>query len=66
MPIWIITVLTLRHNLKNGIKSNSKYIMIIGEDELEKQVVSIKNTETQEQEQIPVKIAIRTIKKLVR
>lgn len=47
---------------KNGIKSNSKYIMIIGEDELEKQVVSIKNTETQEQEQIPVKIAIRTIK----
>lgn len=51
-----------KSQFKSALKSNSKYIMIIGEDELASQTVSIKNTQTQEQESIPVKIAIRSIK----
>lgn len=51
-----------KSQFKAALKSNSKYVIIIGEAELSNKVVSIKNTETQEQEQVPVKIAIRTIK----
>jgi histidyl-tRNA synthetase len=50
-----------KSQFKAALKSNSKYIFIIGEDELANLTVAIKNTETQEQEQVPMKIAVRTV-----
>lgn len=51
-----------KNQFKAGLKSGSKYLMIIGEDEIASKTISIKNTETQEQDKVPMKIAIRTIK----
>ncbi|MDY0209909.1 MAG: histidine--tRNA ligase [Acholeplasma sp.] len=51
-----------KSQFKAALKSNAKYVFILGDDEINTKTVSIKNTETQEQEQVPSKIAIRTIR----
>ena len=53
---------SFKAQLKSGLKSNAKYLGIIGESELQNKTVSLKNTTTQQQEEIPVKIAIRSVK----
>ncbi len=53
---------SFKAQLKAGLKSNAKYLGIIGESEIANKTVSLKNTNTQQQEEIPVKIAIRSLK----
>lgn len=53
---------SFKAQLKSGLKSNAKYLGIIGESELVNKTISLKNTKTQQQEEIPVKIAIRSVK----
>lgn len=53
---------SFKAQLKAGLKSNAKYLGIIGESEIANKTVSLKNTSTQQQEEIPVKIAIRSLK----
>jgi histidyl-tRNA synthetase len=53
---------SFKAQLKTGLKSNAKYLGIIGDSELQNKTVSLKNTITQQQEEVPVKIAIRSVK----
>lgn len=54
--------MAFKSQLKTGLKSNTKYLGIIGETELNNKTISLKNTQTQQQEEVPVKIAIRSLK----
>lgn len=53
---------SFKAQLKAGLKKNAKYLGIIGETELQNKTISLKNTQTQQQEEIPLKIAIRSLK----
>ncbi|MCU0104847.1 histidine--tRNA ligase [Acholeplasma vituli] len=53
---------SFKAQLKSGLKKNAKYLGIIGETELQNKTISLKNTETQQQEEVPLKIAIRSLK----
>ncbi|MGI6748767.1 MAG: histidine--tRNA ligase [Anaerovoracaceae bacterium] len=60
---------SLGRNIKGQFKYadrlHSKYTIIIGDDELDQSIVSIKNMKTSEQKQIPISNIINTIKEII-
>jgi histidyl-tRNA synthetase len=60
---------SLGRNIKGQFKYadrlHSKYTIIIGDDELDQSIVSIKNMKTSEQKQVPISNIINTIKEII-
>ncbi len=52
----------MKSHMKKADKLNTKYCIILGEDELAKNVVILKNFETREQEEISMENIVRAIK----
>ncbi|CCV64543.1 Histidyl-tRNA synthetase [Alteracholeplasma palmae J233] len=52
--------------LKQAIKQNASYLLILGEEEIKNQMITIKNTKTETQETIPNKIVVKHLKELLK
>ena len=53
----------LKNSFKYADRKNYKWVMIIGEDEEQKDVVQLKNMETKEQLSLSINDAVKTISK---
>lgn len=52
----------LKNQIKRAVSSGAKYFLFIGEEEIKQNVVSVKNSVTQEQEVVPLKILSKYLK----
>jgi len=56
---------SFKGQLKKALKENSKTLIIIGEEELKKNVVQLKNTKTEEQQEVNIKNLKEILKKVL-
>jgi histidyl-tRNA synthetase len=52
---------SVKSKMKKAIKANPKYLIFIGEDEVNNNLVSVKDTNTQEQKPMKVKELIKLL-----
>ena len=52
--------------LKEALRYDAKYMIIIGENELNNQVIQLKNTKTETQQEVQVKNLVETLKELLK
>ena len=52
--------------LKQALKQESKYLLILGEEEIKTKTITVKNTKTEEQEIIPEKIIVKHLKESIK
>lgn len=52
--------------LKHALKLEAKYLLILGEEEIKTNTISVKNTKTEQQEIIPEKIIVKHLKESIK
>ena len=56
---------SFKAQLKQALNYEAKFLLIMGDDEINSEVVTVKDTRTQEQEQIPIRILARRLKEIL-